>query len=841
METLMIIDGNGLLYRGFYAIPILTTNEGKFTNAVYAFTRFLVKAIEDYKPDYLVVAFDYGKKTFRNELYADYKGTRKQTPVELVPQFPMLKELLKTMGIAYVEKEGIEADDIIATISKRFPDLKKIIISGDGDSFQLVDENTSIYFTKKGLSEIKIINEEVLKAEYGITPAQVVDLKALKGDASDNIPGVAGVGDKTAKSLIEEYGTLDNIYNNINEISARVSNKLIIDKENAYLSYKLAKNVIDESLELNLSDFKYSLPFSDEVRQMFKRLEFHSFGRRTTLFEKGTSKTLNESAKPITLKSEFDDFCAKIKRLSELAIDFDGETLFLATDNIFCKIAKNEIDSNFDFNEVLQWLKTIFEDEAKTKIIFDYKSYLYKLQGLAIDFKNIFDCAIAKYLLESTLKNYTIASLCEEYDNLNVAQTLYTAKSDMLEKMKKLDLLYLFYEVELPLCKVLFDMEINGIKIDVDKLKEYDKQLEMEKEQTEAEIFAISGHEFNIKAPSQVAEVLFGELKLPNPNGKKASTDIDTLNAIKDYSPIVELIIKYRKILKWKNTYIESYIKFQKNGFIHSEFNQMATDSGRLSSSNPNLQNIPVRDSEATFIREVFVSRFKDGLITSFDYNQMELRLMAHFSGDPYMLKAFNEERDIHRATASIIYNVNEEDVTKEQRQRAKVVNFGVMYGQGKFGLSKELGCKIVEAEKFIDYYFTSFPKVAEYIKGAIAKARENDNTAVTMFNRRRHIVELAVESRNLVMFGERVAINMPLQGTVSDIIKIAMIRVAKMLKDENFESKLVLQIHDELVFDTKPEELERLKVKVKDIMENVVKLSLPLSVSVNVGKNFNK
>ncbi|MBQ8749562.1 MAG: DNA polymerase I [Clostridia bacterium] len=839
-KRLMIIDGNSLLYRGFYAMPLLTTAEGKFTNAVYSFVTILVRAIEQITPDYLVVAFDYGKKTFRNEMFDGYKAGRSETPIELQGQFPIIKEVLSAMNICYLEKQGIEADDIIATICKRF-DMDKIIITGDKDSFQLIDDKTTVYLNRKGISDIKIVDTRSLFAEYGITPSQVVDVKALMGDKSDNIPGVRGIGEIIAYKLIKEYGSIDNVYANIDNVTGTaIRNKLIAGKDDAYLSYKLGQSFVDETLECELENCKLKFPFSEEVKGIFRKYEFKSLLKKK-IFVEEKKEYVEVQGEKISEEAELDKLIEKLNSVKIFSYYYNNEQVQILCDDVYYTI---EIDYSFlntglKFKNILMKMKTVFENDKILKIVFGFKSLLYEVANLNIDFKNVFDCSIAKYLLESTIKDYNIEDLCRDFETNVKVVALYRAYQDYLPRMEKLNLVKLFNEIEMPLCKVLYNMEVAGVRIDTVNLKKYDEKFTSEIADCEREVFALVGHEFNLKSPKQVGDILYDELNLAN--SKKKSTSVENLTSLQDKHPVVPLIIRHRRLIKLKNTYIDNYFKFEKNGFIHCEFNQVTTDTGRLSSTNPNLQNIPVRDDEGKFIREVFVSRFDGGLITSFDYDQIELKLMAHMSNDAIMIDAFNSGKDIHRATASKIYNINEEDVTKEQRQSAKAVNFGIIYGQGAYGLSMQLGCSVKQASEFIESYFATFSSVKNYITENLKKIIENDCTAITLFGRRRHIPELLVENYNLRQFGERVATNMPLQGTASDIIKIAMIRINEMMEREKFESKLILQIHDELVFDTKPEELEKLKVNVKAIMEDVIKLKVPLTVSISSGENLLK
>ena len=834
-KKLLIIDGNSLINRAFYALPYLTNSKGQFTGAVFGFTNMLVKVLAAENPTHVVVAFDHARKTFRNELYAEYKGTRKATPPELISQLNLLKEVLDKMNIVRVQQEGIEADDIIGTISKSF-EGQVVILSGDKDVFQLVSDNISVMMTKKGISETEIVTPNNMKELYGYTPDQVIFVKSLMGDASDNIPGVSGVGPKTAIKLLEDFGTLDNIYANIESQKGTLKEKLIENKENAYISKELATIKTDCNLEgFDIEKAKLIFPFSAEVATMFKELEFSSLLARKDLFA-GAVIIENKPSKKNETVSSVEVLKQKIKNAQ-------NESVFAFNLCTKPSIAfKNEAyNLNFELNlfneglkieDVLNQLKTIFEDEKIVKVTSNLKDHLHLFNKHNVVLKGeIFDNSIAEYLINAGIKSGT--------QNQNASE-IYDSYPVNLQALKDLDIYSLYTDIELPLCFVLCNMEKDGFKIDSDELEKLSVKYNEELENLTKQIHALSGQEFNVNSPKQVAEVLFDKLNLKAWGNKKNSTNIDVLTELYDQHEVVPLIVRYRKLFKLNSSYIESYkqIVKEKGEIIHTVFNQTLTSTGRLSSSEPNLQNIPVRDDEGKALRKLFISRFENGNVISADYNQIELRLLASFSGDKNMVEAYKNNKDIHALTASQIFKVDISDVTPNMRRAAKAVNFGIVYGISDYGLSLSIGSSVKRAKDYIESYFETYKDVKTYMDKNIEQAKQTGMVR-TLFKRFRKVPEINSSRFQLRQFGERVAMNMPLQGSASDIIKLAMIKIFKALQEENMQSKLILQVHDELIVDTFPGEEEKVICILKDCMENVVSLSVPLPVAISSGKTW--
>lgn len=838
MDSLLIIDGNSLLNRAFYGVPLLSNSEGIYTNAVYGFCNMLIKAINEHKPKYIVVALDYERKTFRNELYADYKAGRKETPMELGMQFDILKDVLSAMKIKTFQIKGIEADDIIGTLSKRFK-VNTIILTGDRDSLQLIDDTTSVWLTKKGISDVKMMDEEELKKDFGVTPSQIIDLKAIMGDKSDNIPGVKGIGEVGAVKLLQEYGTLDNIYKNLETLTNALKNKLSQDKDMAYLSYKLATIKTDCDIECDLEDCRYPYPFSNEVKRIFTKYQFSNLLKKNELFEKESVEFEHKETIELIDNKSIESALSLIK---------DKLSIYIKEDIYFCVDGETEfvIKSTGDLLDLLDKsqkmaiIKPYLENENIVKVIFDYKTTRRKLEEYNIKLNNVFDCMIADYILEPADKSEDVNKFCLKYECSQISTTLYNNYELFVERLKSDNLFNYYNEVEFPLSEVLYDMEQSGVKVNLEKLKDFEIKYNAEIDEITNKIYTFAGCEFNIKSPTQVAEVLYDKLKINIAKNKKRSTAVEYLQSIEDLHPIVPLILRYRKIMKLKSTYVDAYIKYTKNDFIHTEFCQASTATGRLSSKDPNLQNIPARDDETKLIREVFVSRFEGGKIVSADYNQIELRLLAHFSEDETLLNGFKEGKDVHAITASKIFKLPLEEVTKDQRRSAKAINFGIIYGQGAFGLSNVVNCSVKTAQMFIDAYFNEYPRVKEYLDGCIQSAKETGQS-YTMVGRKRKIPEILSSNFQLKSFGERVAMNTPLQGSASEIIKIAMVNLHDKLKELNVKSKLILQIHDELVLDVAPDELDMMVELVTGVMQNAVKLSLDLTVAVGVGDTLLK
>lgn len=828
MKKILLIDGNSLANRAYYALGFLSDPKGRPTGAVFGFINILVKMIVEEHPDGIIVAFDHARKTFRNQLFDAYKGTRKETPADLIAQFPMIKDLLKTMGITIIEEDGIEADDIIGTVAKNL-DGKKIILSGDRDLLQLISSDTEVWLTKKGVSVVDKLDLDNLKLTFNIEPYQVIELKALMGDSSDNIPGVMGIGEKTAKKLIAEYSSLDGVYENIYSLPIKMRQKLDENKDMAYLSRTLATIKTDADLSVDINENSYKFPFSQEVKTAFEELGFGSLLKRGELFE----KTVIVDKKNRKLISSEQD-------LSELISHIDGEFAYNLEKMEF-SVTSGEIyylspvidmfSSSLSLDEVLLQLKPTFENPNITKLTCAIKDDYHALSRLGIILENAFDLTLANYLVhagESVKQNY---DNCDEY---------FSNKTTLISQLENMQLDKLYFDLELPLSKVLFDMEEEGFKIDIPSLTLLSKQFNEKLESLTSQIYETAGHEFNINSPKQVASVLFDELGLVAYNNKSRSTGIDVLMELKDVHPIVEKIIEYRKFQKLNSTYVDVYMRLaeQKGDIIHTRFNQALTNTGRISSSDPNLQNIPTNDEEGKALRKIFISKFEGGSLISADYNQIELRLLADMSGEEKLIDIYNRGEDIHTATACHIFAVQPEEVTQKMRREAKAVNFGIIYGISDYGLSQSIKVSRKNAKDYIDSYFARYPKVKQFSQDNIEFAKEHGFIR-TKFGRIRHIPEIKASNYLTRSFGERVAMNMPLQGTASDIIKMSMLKVASAIKEEGLKSRLILQIHDELVLDVYPGEEKIAENLLRKCMQEWLNLSVSLPVSINMGKNL--
>ncbi len=828
MDRILLIDGNSLANRAFYALPFLTDPQGRVSGAVYGFTNILVKIITEEKPKGIIVAFDHARKTFRNELYADYKGNRKETPAELISQFPLIKNLLKEMNITVIEQEGIEADDIIGTASKNL-EGKKIILSGDRDLLQLISSDTEVWLTQKGVSLVNKLGEKELKAQFNLQPYQIIELKALMGDSSDNIPGVSGIGEKTALKLLEEYSSVDGIYNHLDKIGGKLKEKLIAGKEMAYLSRTLATIKRDCQLNADLNDYSYDFPFSQKVRESFQSFGFGSLLKRNELFGENIIVEI-KNRKAIDSLDVLNGFIQTIK--GQIAYNLDKlEFSCMAGEVYYLSPTFDMFSASISLEDVLIKLKDVFEDENIVKITTDAKSDMHRLRVLGIDGKNFFDIKLASYLLHAGETASILSDSCDEF---------FAIKDKLCQKLKECELEEMYYNLEVPLSHVLFEMEENGFKINEQALSELSEEFNSKIEVLRKEIISLAGEEFNINSPKQVAHILFDKLGLVSFGNKKNSTGIDVLNELKYAHPIVEHLIQYRKYQKLISTYLEVYTKLckEKGNIIHTSFHQSLTNTGRISSSDPNLQNIPTNDEEGKVLRKIFISKFEGGKLISADYNQIELRLLADMSGEEKLIEIYRNGEDVHTMTASQIFGIAKEEVTPKQRREAKAVNFGVIYGISDYGLSQSIKVSRKSAKEYIDSYFMRYPKVKEFSSHNIAFAREHGYIK-TKYGRIRHIPEINASNFNLRSFGERVAMNMPLQGTASDIIKMSMLKVAKALKDGNFKTQLILQIHDELVLDIYPGEEERVVKLLHKQMEEWLNLRVPLPISINMGKNL--
>jgi DNA polymerase-1 len=850
MEKLVLIDGNSLINRAFYAMPLLTTKDGTFTNAVYGFMNMFFKVLSEEKPTHAAVAFDLKAPTFRHKMYSEYKGTRKPMPEELRPQIPLLKEVLCLMGIKTFELEGSEADDIIGTIAKN-TDIKTIIITGDKDSFQLVDEQTEVHFTKRGITETEIYDLSNFTEKTSITPMQIIELKALMGDSSDNIPGVHGVGEKTAKDLLKTYGNIETLYEHTDELKGKLQEKIINGKDSAFLSKTLATINCNCGVDTDLNKMTIPKIFSLEVKKRFIELEFKTLYKKDELFESATLtdlQTENVEIKKATIVKVEDLSEVQSVRVFPVALTInplyinisDGEKEYVI------KIKENLLDDGFNLSEVLLALSPLFTGKD-TLVLLNKK----ELKHFIKDTVNLDltapceDVAILKYLTDFTGRDESLTEILTEYDldHNAPAHSLLTLYYSLKEKLVSEQVEKLYYDVELPLSDVLFDMEVAGFKVDYNALCQASEKYRVIISDLEKEIRELADSpNLNVNSPKQLGDVLFEKLKLGK--GKKTkhgySTTAEILESLEDAHPIVPKILTYRRIQKLQSTYVEGFkpVIDKKTGLVHTTFNQTLTATGRLSSKEPNLQNIPVRDEEGKEIRKFFVPKSDDRVLVGADYSQIELRLLAAFSDCKSLVDAFNDGEDIHRRTAAKVFRVKESEVTPLMRSNAKAVNFGIIYGMSEYGLAKNLKISNAEARDYIASYFKEFPEVKTYMEENVALAKTG-GFAKTILGRKRYIRELNSANYNLRQFGERVAMNMPLQGSSADIIKLAMLGVSKRLKKENLKSELILQVHDELIVDAFKDEKEAVEKILVEEMEGAVKLKVNLTVELGSGNTW--
>lgn len=859
MEKIILVDGNNLLFRSYYATAysgnFMKNSKGFPTNALYGFTNMINKIINEECPTYMIVAFDKGK-TFRHEKYEQYKDGRIEMPDELKVQFPLAKELLTHMGIKYYECDNYEADDIIGTFAKycdEEEDFIGTIVSSDKDLLQLISHDVDIKLLKQ--KDYIRYNEKSFKEAYGIEPINIIDLKALMGDSSDNIPGVKGIGEKTALKLLHDYKTLNGVYDNLDKLTPKMREKLENDKDNAYMSYDLATIYKEVPMEISIPDIKLKNKNSDKLNEMYKELEFYSFLKKE---EKKVDN--NIEVKIIENTSEIN-----VQKDSAYYLEILGTNYH--SSKILGMAIYNEDNSFYIPFEIIE-KKHDFLD--KLKYTYDYKKNYVALKKHNINILNTnFDTMIAGYLLEYNIKedisylansfNYNIPfydemylknkskSLYEEEDIKKTAKAallkakfIYETKNIFEEKLKEEKLLDLFEEIEMPLSKVLGDMEYNGVLIDQNELNKLGEEFKIKIELLEQSIYNDAGEKFNISSPKQLGEILFDKLQLPHGKKNKSgySTSIDVLNKLLGKHPIIEKIIEYRTINKLYTTYVEGLKNaICRDGKIHTIYTQTLTRTGRLSSIEPNLQNIPIRNEYGALIRKAFIPS-ENGIIMSGDYSQIELRILSHMANIDSLKKAFYDNIDIHTKTASDIFKIPTDLVDKKMRRIAKAVNFGIIYGISSFGLSENLHIRPKEAKEFIDSYLQTYPGVKQYMDDTIKKAYE-DGYVRTLFNRKRTIGELQNKNYMIRQSGERIALNTPIQGTSADIIKKAMIEIAKKLEQEKMQTKMIIQVHDELVFDVPNNEKEKIEKIIKDIMENVCELSVPLNVEIAYGKNW--
>ena len=872
MNKLLLIDGNSIMNRAFYGIPDMTTNDGRHTNAIYGFLNIILKVIEEEQATHICVAFDLKKKTFRHEMYEAYKGTRKGMPEELHEQMPRIKKILQAMHIRIVEQEGFEADDLIGTLSKKGEreGFAVTILSGDRDLLQLATDTVLVRIpkTKHGKTEVEDYYAKNVVETYGVTPLIFIDMKGLMGDTSDNIPGVPGIGEKTAAKLLAEYGDLDGVYAAVDSMKAsRMKQNLIENKDLAYLSKTLATIKLDCPIPFEFSEATYHDPFNAEAYTLFEDLELKSFYKRFSVEKK------EELTFETVLIDDIDGYnalLAKLQKAKEVSfawITQDGEALGVA------------VCMDLEHVYLIRFMMFITEAMVADNLLALSRDYQVQLACMHVkkllsflDFHEedaVFDAGLAAYLLQPNQSEYEYDTLAKVYLDVTLpsekemlgkeklgyfsfedervqkwmayqAIVPYKIKSVLREKLKETGMESLYDEMELPCLYALYEMEKNGIRVDGEALHQYGKKLRTRIEELTAEIHAMAGEEFNINSPKKLGEILFEKLGLKN--GKKTktgySTSAEVLEKLKNAHPIISKILEYRQLTKLNSTYAEGLAGYiRADGRIHGKFHQTVTVTGRISSADPNLQNIPTRMPLGREIRKVFIPE-EGSVFVDADYSQIELRVLAHMSGDAALIAAYQADEDIHAITASQVFDVPLDQVDSTLRRKAKAVNFGIVYGISSFGLGQDLDISRKEAEGYIEKYFATYGKVKEFLDRTVEDAKKNGYT-VTMFGRRRPIPELASSNFMTRSFGERAAMNAPVQGTAADIIKIAMVRVNRRLKEEHLQSKLVLQIHDELIIETKKEEVEIVqKILVQEMM-HAADLAVPLLVDANVGDSW--
>ena len=880
MDKLVLIDGNSIINRAFYGImgnKMLMTEDGTYTNAVYGFLSILFKILEDLEPEYLAVAFDLKAPTKRHEMYDRYKANRKGMPDELASQMPILKNVLKAMNICIIEKEGYEADDILGTLAKwgQNQNLDVTVLTGDRDSFQLIDTNIKVRIprTKMGKTEVEDYDIEKIKEEYGLNPLDLIEVKGLMGDPSDNIPGVPGVGEKTALSLIKEFKNIDGVYENIDKQKGKLKERLEENKDLAYLSRTLGTIDIDAPIEKNLELLKKEEWDNQEVLEIFKKLKFNRFIDRFNLHNENIVGA-HYPVCPTKIEYQDDADEETIKKLKQEILNNKIMYYYLEQSS-FVTYSENMNKSIYINN--LNEFKDIFEDKEILKCSYKQKEQYILLWQNNIDAKNLmFDISIAGYILNSNINKYTIEYLANEYVNFDIDE--YLAKEGITEektsqinlfdtinqeknnsdknyiyaniifklykilkdKMVAENSLKLFEEIEMPLVEVLASMQYEGIYINKKELIEFGKELQTKIEILTKEIYELTGEEFNINSTKQLGEVLFEKLGLTVKKKTKTgySTDVDVLEKIKYEHPVIVKILEYRQLQKLNSTYVEGLIPYiDETSRIHSKFHQTVTTTGRISSTDPNLQNIPTRMELGKKLRKVFKPK-ENCIYIDADYSQIELRVLAHISQDKNMIEAFNNDEDIHTQAASKVFNTSIEQVTKEQRSNAKAVNFGIVYGISDFGLGEQLGVSRKKAKEYIEQYLEKYNGIKEFMTNIVEETKEKGYVE-TLYHRRRYVPELKSNNYMVRQFGGRVAMNTPIQGTAADIMKIAMINVYNKLKEKELKSKVIVQVHDELLIETYLEEKQQVKEILKKEMENVIKLDVPLRADVSEGYNW--
>jgi len=863
MKKLLILDSNSLMNRAFYALPPMNNSDGINTNAIYGFMNMLFKMKDEINPDSIIATFDLKAPTFRHKEYAEYKAGRNKMPPELAEQFPIIKELLKFMGIKIFEIEGFEADDLIGTVSKFAENnsTEVFVVTGDKDALQLASDSTKIVITKKGVSETAVYDRKTFIDEFEVTPNQFIDVKGLMGDKSDNIPGVPGVGEKTAFKLIKEYGSIEEVLKNIENIPGKkLKENLENNVEQAIFSKKLATIMREVPIEITLDDINCSEKEDIlEIKKMLIKLEMKSILAKfkdDLVFEESkvevnTIDTIEDMKELFSKKKNriyIDYILSDASTYSKLELEY----LILGEENSGTIINFKDISFK-DKEKAIETLKILMEDENIKKVIHDGKNFVTFLNKNKIEIKGFdFDTAIAAYLIDSSKSKYEILELVNQYvgenpseegNNLKVILSSYLQSiyEKLKEKLHKENMDKLYYEVEHPLIYVLSSMESIGFNINETMLDELKIKFKKEIEETQEAIYKLSEEEFNISSPKQLSKILFEKLDLPVIKKTKTgySTNQEVLEKLMDKHDIIPKIMYYRQITKINSTYIEGLKNvIDEDGRIHSNFNQTVTTTGRLSSTEPNLQNIPIRHELGREIRKVFIPMEENDILVSCDYSQIELRVLAHIADDENMIDAFEHHSDIHTKTASEVFKVPIDEVTSLMRSRAKAVNFGIVYGIGAFSLAQDLKITKKEAEEYMAIYFERYPKIKKYLENIVKDAQET-GYVLTILNRRRFIPEIKASNKIVKALGDRLAMNAPIQGSAADIIKLAMVNVYNKLNEKKLKSELILQVHDELILNVKKEEFEEVKNLVQHEMENAIKLKVALDVDVNFGNTW--
>ena len=872
MKKILLIDGSSLIFRAFYAIKNLTTKDGVFVNGVYGFLNMYYKALELTNPTHVFVAFDKGSKTFRHTEYSDYKGTRDKAPNEITYQFGILKDLLSSMNVNYLELDEYEADDILGTIAKlaQKEGFEVDIFTGDRDYLQLVDDNIFVYLTKKGISEIKLMDNNAIFEDFGISPKQLIEVKALQGDSSDNIPGVKGVGEKTALKLIQEYGNLENLYKNLGKLKGKLKENLENEKDKAYLSRYLGEIYLNVPIDKNIEDFELKDVNLNEYIEKLENLEFKSIiNKYFKDVKKDNSNSINHiiDSEVINFSEIFD----KIKNDKSIAVKFFSDKEYIYREKFYIGVYSDYNKKSYickEFN--LEDFERLCNSDIKI-VGYDIKEELFFLLKNNFEVNNYEDVMILEYLVDSNKGNYDITKVSEELLHLEIIdlkerfgkgknkKTFFDLDEDIIvkyisqyvfaiselysifvQKVKENNLYSLYENVEKPLVKILADMEKTGVKVDKNKILELNEEYSKLAGEYEQRVYELAGEVFNLNSPKQLGVILFDKMKLPVVKKTKTgySTDVEVLEKLSEDYEIAEYILKYRSLNKLISTYLVGILDYiMEDDRVRTSYKQMITATGRLSSVDPNLQNIPVRTQEGKNIRKVFVAD-KNKVFIDADYSQIELRVLAHLSKDLVMIDSFKNDLDIHYKTASEVFGVPIEEVTDNQRRSAKAVNFGIVYGISDYGLSKDLNITRNEARQYIDGYLNTYPNIKNYME-EIVKIAKKDGYVTTILGRKRYIPEINSKNFNIRSFGERIALNTPIQGSAADIIKLAMIKVYKRLKEEKVNAKLILQIHDELIIECDEKEKDIVKNILKESMENVYKLDLPLKVDVCEGRNW--